>query len=57
MATKAERNQHEDRRLAALRAAQALKDGNPLALGSVAGTHTGSETCAQTIARVAGLNK
>lgn len=57
MATKAQRSSENDRTQAALRAAQALKDGNAAAIGSVAGTHTGSETCAQTIARVAGLNK
>lgn len=55
MASKADRAGQNDRQSAALKAAQALKDGHPAALGAVAGTHTGSETCAQTIARVAGL--
>lgn len=57
MTTKDQRAAANDRTQAALRAAQALKDGNAAAVGAVAGTHTGSETCAQTIARVAGLNK
>jgi hypothetical protein len=57
MTTKDKRAVANDLQQAALRAAQALRDGHAAAIGAVAGTHTGSETCAQTIARVAGLNK
>jgi len=55
MATKSERAGSNDRAAAALKAAQALKDGNAAAIGAVAGTHTGSETCAQCIVRVSGI--
>lgn len=43
-----------DRKDAALRASEALRNGNAAAIGAAAGTHTGSATCAQTIARVSG---
>lgn len=55
MVTKDKRAAEQDLKGAALKAAQALRDGNPAAIGAVAGSHTGSETCAQTIARVSGI--
>lgn len=57
MTTKDQRAAANDRVAAALKAAQALRDGNPAALGAVSGTHAAGETCAQTIARVAGLRQ
>jgi hypothetical protein len=53
--TKDKRAEANDRATAALKAAQALRDGNAAAIGAVAGTHTGTETCAQTIQRVSGI--
>jgi len=55
MASKAERAGENDRKDAALKAALALERGIPAAIGAVAATHQGSETCAQTIARVSGI--